>query len=83
MTPFGFGAASLRAGEYLVMRIACGQVQAEVESRRAQQPRQRSQCGLPLVTLVCRDHCDWDSSTLGQFPLAHVGLQPGQLQERG
>jgi len=82
MTPLGLGAASLQAGQYLVMRIVCGQVQAQVESRRAQQPKQRSQRGLPLVTLVCRDHCDWDSSTLGQFPLAQAGLQPGQLQER-
>jgi hypothetical protein len=58
-------------------------VQAKVESRCAQQPKQRSQRGLPLITLVCRDHCDRNSSPLSQFPLAHVCLQPRQLQERG
>ena len=82
LMPLGFGAPSFQAGQDLVMRIVCGQVQAQIESRRAQQPKQSRQRGLPLITLVRRNHGDWNSSPLSQFPLAHAGLQPGQLQQR-
>ena len=42
MIPLGLGPARLQPGQYLVVRIIGGQVQAEVESRGAQQPEQRS-----------------------------------------
>lgn len=65
------------------MRVVCCQVQAKVESRCPQQPKQRSQRGLPLITLIRRNHRDRDASPLSQFPLAHVSLKPRQLQQRG
>src|SRR5260370_22071250 len=69
MTPLGFGAASLQVGKCLVVRVVGGQVQAEGESCRTQQPKQRSQRGLPLVTLVSGDHGDGPSRTVGPFSL--------------
>jgi hypothetical protein len=74
MMPLRLGPASFQASEYLVMRIVCGQVQTEVESRRAQQPEQRGKGGLPLIALICRDHRDGDSGPLSQFTLAHAGF---------
>ena len=64
------------------MRIVGGQVQAEVEAGRADQPQQRGESRLPLVTFISRDHRDWNPGSFGQFALAHAGLQPGELQER-
>ena len=41
-----------QAGKYVVMRVVGGQVQAEVEASRVQQPQQRGEGRLPLVTFV-------------------------------
>jgi hypothetical protein len=66
MMPLGFGAPSFQAGQDLIVRVVCSQVQAEVESRCAQQPKQCSQCELPLITLVGRDHRDRNSGPLSE-----------------
>lgn len=80
--PFGFGTVGFQPGEYVVMRIVGSQVKAEVETSRVQQPQQRGKGGLPLVTLISRDHRDRDSRSFGQFPLAHTRLQASELQQR-
>lgn len=63
--PFGFGAARFKPGEYVVVRVVGGQMQTEVEPGRVQQPEKRGQGGLPLVSLIRRDHGDRDSGTFG------------------
>jgi hypothetical protein len=81
--PLGLRAASLQLTKYVVMRVIGGQMKAEVEPGRVQQPEQCGKSGLPQVTLICRDHGDGDSCSFGQFSLAHAGLEPGELQECG
>jgi hypothetical protein len=81
--PLGLRAASLQLTKYVVMRVVGGQMKAEVEPGRVQQPEQCGEGGLPQVTLICRDHGDGDSCSFGQLSLAHAGLEPGKLQECG
>jgi hypothetical protein len=72
--PVGIGASHCQLGEYVVMRVIDGQVQAEVKASRVQQLHQSRECWLSLVTLIGRDHRDRNPSSFSQFSPAHIGL---------
>lgn len=64
------GTPHFQCGEHVIVRVGRGEMHAELESGRPEQPEERGQRGLASVPLVGGDHRGRYPGPLGQLPLA-------------